>query len=268
MTRGARAALAVLAAFALAALLAPLLAPFSPTHQIDIIALQNRPPSAAHWLGTDAYGRDVLSRLLHGARVSLGVGALGALVAVAAGTLVGAVAGFFRGGVDATLMRIVDVGLSIPRIFLVLVAIAIGQRLDTIPLAILLGLTGWFATSRLVRAEVLAMHGTSWMEAARGLGSRPWRIILRHVVPNAATTIAVSATLAVANLMLLEAGLSFIGVGVQPPTPSWGNMIAEGRDQILSAPWISVFPGIAITLVVMALHAVADTAESPRGAGS
>lgn len=255
---GARLGALVLTAGVLLAIAAPLVAPYRPSAQIDILALQNRPPSWSHPLGTDIFGRDVWSRLVFGARVSLGVGALAAFVAVVVGTAVGAVAGYFRSSTDAVLMRLVDVGLAIPRIFLVLVAIAIGYRLDAVPLAILLGLTGWFGTSRLVRADVLGLRGQAFVEAARALGASPGRVILRHVLPNIGATVIVSTTLAVANMMLLEAGLSFLGVGVQPPTPSWGNMIADGRDYLLAAPWVSVFPGLAITAVVLALHAVAD----------
>jgi peptide/nickel transport system permease protein len=256
--RRARTGLVVLGIFAAAALAAPLIAPYSPTAQLDILALQNRPPSWAHLLGTDLYARDVLSRVVYGARVSLGIGALAALVAVGVGTLVGAAAGYFQRGVDSALMRVVDVGLAVPRIFIVLVAIAAGYRLAVLPLALLLGLTGWFGTSRLVRAEIMALRDLGFVEAARGLGVTPWRVILRHLLPNVAGTVAASTALAVANMMLLEAGLSFIGTGVQPPTPSWGNMIADGRDQLLAAPWVSVAPGLAIAFVVMALHSLAE----------
>jgi peptide/nickel transport system permease protein len=265
----ARVGLLVLAVLVLVAVTAPLIAPYRPSAQLDILALQNRPPSWSHPLGTDLYGRDVLSRVIYGARVSLGIGALAAFVAVALGTLVGAAAGYFQRATDTVLMRLVDIGLAVPRIFLVLLVLAVGWRLGAVELALLLGLTGWFGTSRLVRAEVLAMRNAPFVEAARSLGGGPWRVILRQVLPNVSATIAVSAALAVANMMLLEAGLSFIGVGVQPPTPSWGNMIADGRDIITTAPWVSVFPGLAITLTVIALHAVADrAAASPPNSGA
>ena len=260
----ARAGAILLGLALLAALLAPWLAPYAPARQLDITGLQNRPPSTAHLLGTDVFSRDVLSRLLYGARVSLGIGALATLVAVGLGSLVGAVAGYARGPVDGLLMRIVDVGLAVPRIFLVLAAIAVGQRLDAVPLALLLGLTGWFVTSRLVRAEVLALRGQPFVDAAHALGAPAGRVIARHLLPNVAGIITVSAALGVANMMLLEAALSFLGVGVQPPTPSWGNMIADGRDYLLAAPWVSLAPGLAITIVVMALHAVADSVHTSR----
>jgi peptide/nickel transport system permease protein len=254
----AAAGLAVLVLLATLALCAPLVAPIIPSTQIDITELQNRPPSWSHPLGTDVYSRDVWSRLLYGARVSLGVGALGMLVAVSLGGMVGAVAGYFRGWADGVLMRLVDVGLSVPRIFLVLAAIAVWDRLGVAPLILLLGLTGWFATSRLVRAEVLTLRERPFTDAARSLGAGPWRVIVRHVLPNAAAPLVVSAALGIGNMLLLEAGLSFLGVGIQPPAPSWGNMIADGQGLLTAAPWISLAPGLAIALVVMSLNAVGD----------
>jgi peptide/nickel transport system permease protein len=262
--------LGLLAFFGAIALLAPLAAPFGPSLQLDIVGLQDQPPSWRHPLGTDLYSRDVWSRIVFGARVSLGVGVLATLVSVVVGSVVGAAAGYFR-VLDAVLMRLVDVGLAVPRIFLVLVVFAVGLRLDVLTLSLLLGLTGWFGTSRLVRAEVLSLRERPFVDAAHALGAGPWRVIARHLLPNAGSTLVVSAALGVANMMLLEAGLSFLGAGVQPPAPSWGNMIADARDQLATAPWSSLFPGLAITLVVMALHAVADglrDAFDPRRTGS
>lgn len=243
---------------ALAALLAPVLAPYRPSRQLDIIGMVNQAPSFAHPLGTDLFSRDVLSRILFGARVSLGVGALAMLVAIILGGVVGALAGYFRRAVDAVLMRVVDVGLAVPRIFIVLVAVALWDRLTVGPLILALGLTGWFATSRLVRAELLVLREQPFVEAARAMGAGPARVVFRHLLPNAAAPLIVSAALGIGNVMLLEAALSFLGAGVQPPTPSWGNMIADGRDQLVSAPWTTLFPGLAIALVVMALNAVGD----------
>jgi peptide/nickel transport system permease protein len=265
----ATAGLAVLVFLGIVAVAAPLLAPYRPSRQLDIVALQNQPPSWLHPLGTDLYSRDTWSRLVYGARVSLGVGTLGMLLAVSLGGLVGATAGYFRGWTDAFLMRFVDVGLAIPRIFLVLVAIAVWNQLGVGSLVLLLGLTGWFTTSRLVRAEVHSMRERPFTDAARSLGAGPWRVILRHVLPNAAAPLIVSAALGIGNMMLLEAGLSFLGVGVQPPRASWGNMIADGRDQLATAPWNSLFPGLAIAVTVMALNAMGDAlrdALDPRSA--
>jgi peptide/nickel transport system permease protein len=253
--------LAVLVFFATIALAAPLLAPYPPWRQLDIVQLQNLPPSWLHPFGTDLYSRDVWSRLVYGARVSLGIGTLGMLLAVTLGALVGATAGYFRRSIDAVLMRLVDVGLAVPRIFVVLVVIALWDRLAVLPLVLLLGCTGWFPTSRLVRAEVLSLRERPFTDAARALGAGPWRVIFRHVLPNAAAPLIVSTALGIGNMMLLEAALSFLGVGVQPPRPSWGNMIADGREQLATALWTSLFPGLAIAFVVMALNAVGDGAR-------
>ncbi|HXH63683.1 MAG TPA: ABC transporter permease [Gemmatimonadales bacterium] len=255
---GATWATGVLAFFVTVAICAPLVAPYGPSLQLDIVGLQNRPPSWLHPLGTDLYSRDLWSRLLYGARVSLAVGALAMGVAVTVGALVGAAAGYFRRWVDSILMRVVDVGLALPRIFLLLVVVALWDTLPFGGLVLLIGLTGWFGTSRLVRAEVLALRERPFVDGARALGAGPGRVIFRHILPNAAAPLIVSAALGIGNVMLLEAGLSFLGAGVQPPTPSWGNMIADAQGQLANAPWTSLFPGLAIALVVMALNAVGD----------
>jgi peptide/nickel transport system permease protein len=248
----------VLAFFATLALAAPLVAPYPPARMPEIVALRNASPSLAHPLGTDLYSRDVWSRLVYGARVSLGIGALAMLVAVTVGTAAGAVAGYVRRRVDAIVMRFVDVGLSMPRIFVLLMAVALWERLPVSALVLVIGLTGWFGTSRLVRAEVLSLREREFVAAARALGARPARVILRHVLPNVAGPIIVSAALGIGNVMLLEASLSFLGIGVPSPVPSWGNMIADGKDHLATAPWASLFPGLAIAVVVMALNAVGD----------
>ena len=253
--------LAVLVFFATVALAAPLLAPYPPWQQLDIVRLQNLPPSWLHPFGTDIYSRDVWSRVVYGARVSLGIGTLGMLLAVTLGALVGATAGYFRRSLDAVLMRLVDVGLAVPRIFVVLVVIALWDRLAVLPLVLLLGCTGWFPTSRLIRGEVLSLRERPYTDAARAIGAGPWRVIFRHVLPNAAAPLIVSTALGIGNMMLLEAALSFLGGGVQPPRPSWGNMIADGREQFATALWTSLFPGLAIAIVVMALNAVGDGAR-------
>ncbi len=248
----------IVAFFVAAAVGAPLVAPYAPWHQLDIVQLQNHPPSALHLLGTDLYSRDIWSRMIYGARISLGIGALAMVVAVTLGTAVGAVAGYFRSWVDTTLMRFVDVGLAMPRIFLLLMAVALWKHVPLGALVLLIGLTGWFGTSRLVRAEVLSLREREFVAAARALGARPARVIFRHVLPNVAAPIIVSAALGIGSVMLLEAGLSFLGLGVRPPAPSWGNMISDGWQTTAVAPWASVFPGLAIALVVMAFNAVGD----------
>ncbi|HYL20308.1 MAG TPA: ABC transporter permease [Gemmatimonadales bacterium] len=248
----------VLAFFAAVALAAPFVAPYKPYEQIDIDHLQDRPPTTRNILGTDPYSRDVWSRLAYGARISLGIGALAMLVAVTIGAAVGATAGYFRRWVDATLMRLVDVGLALPRIFALLVVVALWDHIAVPVLVLVIGLTGWFATSRLVRAEVLSLREREFIAAARALGAGPGRVIARHLLPNAAAPIIVSAALGIGNVMLLEAGLSFLGMGVPSPAPSWGNMIADGWPKMAVAPWSATFPGLAISLVVMALNAVGD----------
>ena len=248
----------VLLFFATVALAAPFVAPYEPWRQLDIVGLPNRPPSALYPLGTDLYSRDVWSRLAYGARVSLSIGALAMLVAVAVGSVVGALAGYIRRWVDAVLMRLVDIGLAMPRIFVLLVVVALWEHLSVTLLVLLIGLTGWFGTSRLVRAEVLSLREREFTAAARALGAGPGRIIFRHVLPNAAAPIIVSAALGIGNVMLLEAGLSFLGFGVPPPAPSWGNMIADAWPKMVVAPWAALFPGLAISLVVMASNAVGD----------
>ena len=250
--------LGILTFLVLVALAAPLLAPFDPNRQLDIVHLTNRPPSSTFLLGTDPLSRDVWSRLVYGTRVSLGIGALGALVAVALGTLVGALAGYYRRWIDAVLMRGVDVGLALPRIFVLLMAVALWDGLPFAALVVAIGLTSWFGTSRLVRAEVLSLRQRDFVVAARALGAGSSRVIVRHVLPNAAAPIIVSAALGVGNVLLLEAALSFLGIGVPPPDASWGNMIADGMPSIYTAPWSTFFPGLAISLVVMSLNGVAD----------
>jgi len=248
----------ILTFFGALAIAAPWVAPYGPSVTLEIVTLQNQAPSLLHLLGTDLYSRDVWSRLVYGSRVSLSIGALAMLVAVTVGAVVGAVAGYVRRWVDTVLMRLVDVGLAIPRIFLLLMAIALWEHLPLSLLVLLIGLTGWFGTSRLVRAEVLTLRERDFVTAARAAGAGPARIVVRHVLPNVAAPIIVSAALGIGNVMLLEAGLSFLGIGVRPPMPSWGNMIAEGAPQLTTAPWSALFPGLAIALVVMALNAVGD----------
>ncbi|HYK11463.1 MAG TPA: ABC transporter permease [Gemmatimonadales bacterium] len=250
--------LRILVFFTIAALAAPLLAPFDPNAQPGIVTLQNTAPSWTHPLGTDLYSSDIWSRLVYGGRVSLGIGLLATLVAMTVGVTVGAIAGYTRGWIDGVLMRLVDVGLAVPRIFMLLLAVAYWDRIPLLTLILLLGLTGWFTTSRLVRAEALSIRARPFVDAARALGASPIRIVARHVLPAAAAPIIVSAVLSVGNVMLLEAGLSFLGFGVQPPTPSWGTMVADGQGQLALAPWTSFFPGLTIAIVVMSWNAVGD----------
>ena len=237
------------------AVLAPWLAPYDPT----LINLQEvlRPPSVAHLLGTDTLGRDVLSRVIYGARISLLVGFVAVGLATLIGVLVGALAGYYGGVVDAVLMRLVDLMLCFPTLFLILAVIAVlGPSIWNI--MVVIGVTGWMGVARLVRAEFLSLREREFVVAARALGASDARLIWRHLLPNALTPVMVSATLGVAGAILVESSLSFLGLGVQPPTPSWGNMLTMGKDNIEIAWWLSVFPGLAILVTVMSYNLLGE----------
>jgi peptide/nickel transport system permease protein len=253
-----RLGLALVAGLYLVALLAPLLAPYDPAAQLDLVAGQLLGPSLAHPLGTDDFSRDVLSRLLYGARLSLWIAALAVLMSVTLGTAVGLVAGLAGGAVDALVMRTVDAGLAIPRVFLMFVILTLWEHGGVVALILVLGVTGWFGTSRLVRAEVQSVRQRDFVLAARALGLSRTRIALRHVLPNVAAPIIVTATLGVGNTVLLEAALSFLGLGVSPPVASWGNMIAEGQSYLATAPAQAIVPGLAVVGTVMALSFLGD----------
>ena len=253
-----RIAIVVLLIVALSAVFAPLLAPYDPTAQLDIVRLPSQPPSLAHPLGTDPYSRDVLSRLLYGGRISLAVGLGAVLLAMSFGIAIGAVAGFIGGAVDAVLMRFVDAALSIPRLLVLILVASLWGSLGLVPLTLLMAGTGWFAVSRLVRAETLALREREFIVAARALGASPFRILVRHVLPNVAAPALVSATLGIANVILLEAGLSYLGIGVRPPTASWGAIIQDGAEQVSDLWWLTLFPGLAILVTVFACNALGD----------
>jgi peptide/nickel transport system permease protein len=253
-----RIAIVVLLIVALSAVFAPLLAPYDPTAQLDIVRLPSQPPSLAHPLGTDPYSRDVLSRLLYGGRISLAVGLGAVLLAMSFGIAIGAVAGFIGGAVDAVLMRFVDAALSIPRLLVLILVASLWGSLGLVPLTLLMAGTGWFAVSRLVRAETLVLREREFIVAARALGASPFRILVRHVLPNVAAPALVSATLGIANVILLEAGLSYLGIGVRPPTASWGAIIQDGAEQVSDLWWLTLFPGLAILVTVFACNALGD----------
>jgi peptide/nickel transport system permease protein len=254
----ALAALALLATMALLALLAPLVAPYDPSAQPDIVGLKNRPPSFAHPLGTDPFSRDVLSRVLFGARVSLGVGVLAALLSTTIGAAYGAVSGWLGGLADAAMMRLVDAFLGIPRVLLLLAVVALWGRVSTFALVLLIAGTGWFGTSRLARAEVRALRDRDFVHAARALGAGETRLLVRHVVPHLGPLLLVTATLAVGNVIALEAGLSYLGLGVQPPAASWGSIMQDGTDYVTSAWWTTAAPGILIVVTVLAVNVLGD----------
>ncbi len=267
--RPAIVAAAVIAALALAALGAPALAPADPLAQPDPVRLQDRPPSAAHPLGTDPYSRDVLSRTLYGARVSLGVGVGAALLAVVLGAGVGLAAALAGRAADQILMRGVDVLLALPRIFFLLAIFAVWPLAPAWSVLALIAATGWFQTSRIVRAESLRLRDSDFVAGARALGAPARRIVWRHLLPHLVAPIIVSASLDVGNVVLLEAGLSYLGLGIRPPTPTWGNMIMDGKDVLFSAPWVALAPGLALVVTVTAFNLAGDglrAAFNPRSA--
>ncbi len=224
------------------------------------------PPSAAHPLGTDDLGRDVLARVVHGARVSLKVGFVAVGIATALGLIVGLLSGFYGGWVDAVLMRLVDMMLCFPTFFLILSVIAFLEP-SIWNIMVVIGLTGWMGVARLVRAETLSLKERDFVAAARAQGAGDARIIFRHVLPNTLAPILVAATLGVAGAILTESALSFLGIGVQPPTPSWGNILTAGKDNIEYAWWLSLFPGLAILVTVLGYNLLGEgirDAADPR----
>jgi peptide/nickel transport system permease protein len=261
----ARFGLAVIAIAIMVAGFAPLLA-VDPTVQRDIVATRFLPPLSTdvyhtfHLLGTDRFGRDVWARLAFGARVSLGVGLLAVLLSVAIGTIVGAAAGFWRGPIRMALLGLTDFALALPRVVLLLLLASLWQPSALLVIAVL-GLTGWMTIARLVHGEVRALRERPFVESAVALGVGSPRVLLRHILPNALTPVIVAAALGVGNAIMLEAGLSFLGLGVQPPTPSWGNLIASGRDTLVNAPWVATAPGVALVLVVVAATLLGDAVQ-------
>lgn len=255
--RTAVAGLILIVAMYLIALVTPLIAPHDPGFQYDLLTHRFIGPSAAHPLGTDQYARDVLSRLLYGARISLTIGFVAVSISVTVGTVLGAIAGFFGGVVDSVIMRFVDMVISFPRLILLITIIAIFEPSIFLVIAVL-GLTLWPSTARIVRGEVLVLREREFIQAAQALGYPKMRIIMRHLIPNALAPVIVAATLGIGNTIVLEAGLSFLSLGVQPPTPSWGTMVADGRSDLLNAWWLSTFPGLAIVFTVLAFNLVGD----------
>lgn len=253
--RFAAAGLAVIVALFILSFGAGYLTPYDP----DVIDAWHvlLPPSADHWFGTDELGRDVFTRVVYGARVSLKVGFVAVGIAVLIGTVVGLFAGFYGGWIDSVLMRLVDIMLCFPTFFLILAVIAMLEP-SIWYIMVIIGLTGWMGVARLVRAEVLSLKSRDFISAARVLGASDLRIIFRHILPNALSPVLVSATLGVAGAILTESALSFLGIGVQPPTPSWGNILTSGKDYIEFAWWLSLFPGVAILVTVLSYNLVGE----------
>ncbi len=235
---------------------APYFAPYNP-NAIDVHAVL-MPPSFKHPLGTDMLGRDVLSRLIYGSRISLKVGFVAVGIATIIGTILGALAGYYGGWIDALIMRFVDIMLCFPSFFLILAVVAFLEP-SIWNIMIVIGLTNWMGVARLVRAEFLSLKKREFVLAAKAIGASDFRIIFRHLLPNALAPVLVSATLGIPGAILTEAALSFLGIGVQPPTASWGNMLTAGKDNLEIAWWLSLFPGLAILLTVLAYNLLGES---------
>jgi peptide/nickel transport system permease protein len=258
------AACVVFALMAAGCVIVPLVYRGDPLAIGDILTLRLLPPFARdvqghlHLLGTDRFGRDLFVRMMLAGRISMSVGVVGSVAAALVGTLVGAIAAWRGGAIDRVLMAVADALLAIPRLVLLLVCAALWQPgLSTV--VIVLVATGWMGVARLIRAEVLGVAANAYVDAATALGARPWRVLWRHALPNALGPAIVATTLGVGNAILLESGLSFLGLGIQPPRPSWGNMIAGGRDLIVTAPWVAVAPGLALIATVVAATLLGDS---------
>jgi ABC-type dipeptide/oligopeptide/nickel transport system permease subunit len=259
LTRDPRALIgvAVVTIMILAALLAPAIDRHDPL-KIDLVS-RLRAPSVEHWFGTDVQGRDVWARLVHGARISLAVGLVSQSIALLLGVTLGLISGFYGRWVDEIVMRLADVTLAFPTLLLLIAMVAALQPSITV-VFLTIGVVGWAGMARLVRGQVLVVRQLEFVQAERALGAGDVRIMLRHVLPNVIAPVVIAATLGIAGAIMAEAALSFLGLGVQPPTPSWGSMIAEGRDlgQLREAPWTSVFPGVAIGAAVLGFNLLGD----------
>ena len=257
-------ALAVLVSLTAGALVVPWFSHQNPLAIGDVLRLRLLPPGSTdingdfHLLGTDRFGRDLFVRMMLAGRVSLAVGLVGSLLASGVGTAVGALAAWIGGVVDAVSMAIADALLALPRLVLLLVCAAL-WRPGFATVVIVLIATGWMGVARLVRAELLGVRTRPYVDAATALGASPWRVLWLHALPNAIGPAIVATTLGVGNAILLESGLSFLGIGIQPPQPSWGNMIAGGRDLIVVAPWVAIAPGLALVATVLACTLLGDT---------
>jgi peptide/nickel transport system permease protein len=264
--------LVLLAAIVVAALAAPIVSSGHPDAPGDIITSRFLAPltydlqGTFHLLGTDRFGRDVWTRLVYGARISLAVGFFSVLLSVAAGIAIGSVSGWWHGWAATALVGLTDFALALPRVVLLLLLAAL-WRPSAALVVLFLGATGWMPVARLVHGEVRTLAGRPFVEGAAGLGATSMRVLWRHVVPNALTPVTVAAALGVGNAILLEAGLSYLGLGVQPPTPSWGNMIASGRDTLVNAPWVATAPGVMLVLVVVSCTLVGDAIRDAIGRG-
>jgi peptide/nickel transport system permease protein len=257
--RSARVAALFIGALIVIALAAPLISPYSPTEQIDIVKLKSQAPSLAHPFGTDIASRDLLSRVIYGARTSLSVALLAVLLSTTVGVGVGLIAGYAGGMTDAVMMRVLDGLMAIPRVLLLIVILSFWARGGGATALILgIGLTGWFGMSRLVRAEVMAAKPREYVSAAVALGASRTRVVLRHILPNVIGPAVVSATIAVAHVIALEAGLSFLGLGARTAHASWGSIILDGHGAFAEFWWIPLFPGLAVVGTALAFNVLGD----------
>jgi peptide/nickel transport system permease protein len=258
--------IAVLALVAGAGVAAPLISSGAPTAQHEVVATRFQPPLSTdragtfHLLGTDRFGRDVWTRLVYGARISIAVGGVAVLLSLVIGLVVGAAAGYWPGVPRVVLLGVTDFTIAVPRVVLVLLLAAL-TRPSAGLVILVVGLTGWMTVARLVQGEVRALTARPFVEGALALGLSQRRVLARHIAPNALTPVIVSAALGLGQAITLEASLSFLGLGVQPPTPSWGNMIASGRDTLVNAPWVATAPGVALALVVVACTLLGDALQ-------
>lgn len=236
-------------------ILTPWIAPYDPA-AIDLFNIQ-APPSSDYWLGTDELGRDVLTRLMYGSRITLSVGIVAMVISVSVGSVMGAIAGYYGGVIDNIIMRFVDIMLSFPTLFLLIIMAAYVET-TVFGVMLIIGLTSWMTVARLVRGEFLSLKEKEFIEASRALGVGDLRTIFRHLLPNAVGPITVASTLGVGYAILYEAALSFLGVGIQPPTPSWGNMLSNAQADINTAPWLAIWPGLCIFLTVLCFNFVGD----------
>lgn len=248
--------LGIVLVMTLAALFAPFIAPYDPTQEHGHAVLM--PPCAEFWLGTDRLGRDVFSRLLYGGQASLWVGFVAVGISVSIGTVLGLISGYFRGWVDEIIMRGVDVMLCFPSFFLILAVIAFLEP-SLANIMIVIGLTSWMGVARLVRAETLSLREREFVAAARLAGCSTARMLFGHILPNALAPILITATLGVAGAILVESSLSFLGLGMSPPTPTWGNMLQDGKNVLECAPWLSLYPGLAILFTVLGYNLLGES---------
>lgn len=245
----------IIVVLSLAAILAPLISPYDPSAIDQTNMLM--PPSNSHLLGTDSLGRDILSRMIYGARISLSIGLIAVGIATVLGLILGSLAGFYGGFIDSLIMRLVDIMLCFPTFFLILAVVAILEP-SIFNIMAVIGFTSWMGPARLIRAEILSLKEREFIQAIRAIGASDFRIITRHLIPNAIGPVLVNATLGIAGAILLESGLSFLGLGVQPPTPSWGNILIESKSTLGVAWWITIFPGLAILITIAGFNLLSE----------